>query len=321
MSLVIREYDDLPARYEADRAALALTAFFGFPDRALIAEYRRRGGPLADYAGLFATEGRELLGQAMVYRFPYRGSGRTRMAEGVALVSTRADAARRGIARRLLEEFHRRARSRGVEDVLLWTNPSWGAHRLYESLGYVDIYSPPYRLRAIPRRPRASPGADVGPARIEELPRLEQLYRTAMRTARGFVGRPRRFLRTEVGVGRFDLANLLVAQDHGRPVGYAIFRRNRTTVVCGELVGPTGRVRADLLDGVAQRAAGGVCAFNLSAAGANERQLAERGYRARAPGWLTLMGARLGRRMTPDEAIEHFAIRHPAFSCMVGDGF
>ncbi|MCI4340540.1 MAG: GNAT family N-acetyltransferase [Thermoplasmata archaeon] len=321
MTMVVREFDDLPAGSEAARAALTLTAFQAFPDRTMIEEYRRRGGPLADYVGLFAVDGRRLLGQALVYRFRYRGAGPARMSEGVALVATRPDAARRGVARQILQEFHRRARERGVTDVFLWTNPSWGAHRLYEELGYVDIYSPPYALRSVPRRPRPSRGFAVGPARPAELPRLEGLFRKSVRSARGFVARPARFLRTEVGLGRFDVSTILVARTEDRPVGYAIFRRHRSTVTCGELVAPDAPVRAALIDAVTERAAGAVCGFCLSSVAASDRILTQRGFDTRVPEWLTLMGSRLGERMSPEEAIARFATRDPSFSCMVGDGF
>ena len=128
-------YDELSPPMHRDRALLHLSAFGGVFLSREIALMRRKLPTFSDYVGLFAVEGARVLGQLYVLRLPYEFSDGPGTISGIAGVATRPDVGRTGIARRLLTEAHRRERRAGQRYCSLWTNRSWGAHALYESLG------------------------------------------------------------------------------------------------------------------------------------------------------------------------------------------
>lgn len=116
-------------------------------DRTFLRRARSLGIPFADYLGLVAVEGPEVLAQVMVGHYRLTTARGTEEFAGIENVVARPDALRRGLGTALLSEVHRREAESGHRWALLWTQRSWGAHRLYERLGYRDIYSPPTAIR------------------------------------------------------------------------------------------------------------------------------------------------------------------------------
>ncbi len=156
-------FDELPDSYDSDRALVQLAAFGGFLNRRRIDLWRRRTSVFADYFGIFAVDAGTVVGQTFVLRIPYTFPHGTESISGIAGVATRLDHARTGVARRILEEVHRREREAGIGYSTLWTNRSWGAHRLYEKLGYRDVYAPPGAVRVPPARSPRPPGGPCVP--------------------------------------------------------------------------------------------------------------------------------------------------------------
>jgi GNAT superfamily N-acetyltransferase len=117
------------------------------------------GYPTSDYYGVYAVEDDQVLSRVETLQLAFRGFEGSQTVVGVADVLTRPEGLGRGFARRLLQEVHRRESARGRAWAFLWTHRTWGAHHLYESLGYEDVYSPPTWLRAIPRAMRQAPPA------------------------------------------------------------------------------------------------------------------------------------------------------------------
>jgi GNAT superfamily N-acetyltransferase len=319
----ILTYDDLAPGMEADRALLNIAAFGGTFPRRSIELWRTRSTMLADYVGLFASEGGRLVGQVYVLRIPYTFRDGTVTISGLAGVSTRPDRARGGVARTLLSEVHRRERSAGIRFITLWTNRSWGAHRLYEHLGYRDVYSSPWAIQGggSPRGP--SPSAlRVRPARPSDLPEVEALHAREAKGRLGFRREPNGYLRTAMLARELHPEKELLVVRQGKELaGYAHVDRNPYRTLCGELVASTLRSRRALIAEVARLAKGTPYGFQHTPVTDAPRLFRPPAYSSSPRGWWGFMAAELGRRWTPEEAVHAFATDDPRFLCLAGDRF
>jgi predicted acetyltransferase len=104
--------------------------------------------------GFVVQEGERLLGFVGTVDIPMRTlDGRVEVVGGIHSVSTDPEAARSGVATRLMEHSHRWFRKQGYRFSFLCTSHSLVAHRLYERLGYSDISA----LNQYPRAYRSFP--------------------------------------------------------------------------------------------------------------------------------------------------------------------
>lgn len=316
-------YDELTASMDLDRALIHLSAFGGVFSSRAVSLVRSRLKALADYVGVFAVENGRVLGQIFVQRIPYAfrdGPGRI---SGIAVVGTRPDRGRHGIARRLLTEVHQREREAGLEFAALWTNRSWGAHTLYERLGYRDVYSSPWVVHgpAGPRRRRArAPG--VRPGRRTDLEEIDRLHDRECERRLGFYRRPRGFSATDVLLGSIDPGkNLIVARQGPKLVGYAHIDPSSSRVLCGELVGESSAVRRLLVSEVIRSAGKRHFVFQHTLLGDAPALFRGHGYLSVPTSWYVLMGADLRHDWTRSEAVGRFATDDPRFVCLAGDRF
>lgn len=315
----ILTWDELPSSVEAERVGLELAAFSGPLDRRTVEVYRRARLLLSEYVGLFAVDRGEILGQTAALRIPYRTRSGVETVTGVASVTTRRDAGGRGIARTILEEVHRREAEAGARFALLWTNPSWYAHTLYERLGYRDVWIPPLAVRT--SRPGRVRRPALRPATSRDLGALERLHRETLGDLCGFAPRPERFLTVPYRAGHLDLAGLGVARVGGRPVGYAVSTTGPGLVRCGELVARPEHAGA-VLDALEATAGARDLAVGNSPALALRAELRRRGYWLRERHeWRTLMARPLRGRATTRALREELAVDRPEFVCLGLDRF
>ncbi len=236
-----------PELSESERTSLpAVHVLDGGPiwDEKYLRRIHRGPSPFVDYHAVYAVEKDEVLGFVQVIRTPFRfvGAPRPETVAGLDYVVVRPEALRRGLASQLIQEVHRRERSEGTRWVLLSTRRSWGAHRLYEQLGYRDVYSPVSVLRQVPARApdRLARGYRIRRARAKDASGLERLLRESERGRSGFVPRsPDSFswrFRHEWARPRDH--HLLLHQ--GREVGYARISVSPRAVTADEvaLTGP-----------------------------------------------------------------------------------
>ncbi|MCI4339912.1 MAG: GNAT family N-acetyltransferase, partial [Thermoplasmata archaeon] len=139
----------LPAAHRAQLGTLPLLDGDPPVGWELVRRVRRSGLPVSGYFGVYAIAGDQLLAHVETLRLVVTTDHGRESAVGLADVLTRPDALGRGLASRLIEDVHRRSRREGLDWSLLWTHRTWGAHRLYERLGYRDVYSPPAALKQI----------------------------------------------------------------------------------------------------------------------------------------------------------------------------
>jgi GNAT superfamily N-acetyltransferase len=315
-------YDELPDRCEASRAIVHLAAFGGFPDRRTIEIWRTRTSSFADYVGVFAVDRGTVVGQTFVDRIAYTFPHGTETVAGLAGVATRLDYARAGVARRVLEDVHRREQEAGIEHAILWTNRSWGAHRLYETLGYRDVYEPPWAARQNGSPVRRGLPRGVRAARRSDLEGIEGLHARFGRERWGFAQRPAGFLRAAVAAGELrPKEQILVAHDRGGLSGYAVFESSRSRALCGELVAASNPVRARLASALEARTGARALAFRDGAVDALAPWLRRRGYVTASAGWFGLMGLALGKERARGALQREFGTRDPRFLCFTGDRF
>jgi GNAT superfamily N-acetyltransferase len=316
----ILAWDELSPALEAERLALSLAAFSGVLDRRTVEAWRRASGGPTEYVGVFAVERGHLVGQVLALRIPYRTVSGAIAAVGVASVTTRATAAHRGVARTLLEEVHRRERDAGTDLALLWTSPSWFAHRLYEGLGYHDVYTPSVAVRLLGRDPRLRPRGRLRRARPGDLAGLEALHGRVTAGSLGFVPRPRGFLRRSPW-RRQRLSGLRVYEREGRLRGYAFVSAERGLLRCGELVaGP--RDRAGLLDALEPTASPGALELGNRVVDLLRPELARRGYFVgERQDWRTLMACSLRGALSAAALRRRLGVDRPSFACMSLDRF
>jgi GNAT superfamily N-acetyltransferase len=318
-----RTFDELTPSMDADRILVHLASLGGAADRSAVALWRRRSDVFSEYVGVFAVERGRVVGQTLVKRLAYTFPDGTEKIGAIASVGTRPDLARGGIARKILEEVHRREREAGIRFVSLWTNRSWGAHRLYEKLGYRNVYENPWAVRA-PRSRSLPPrrGIRVGPGRRGDLAELERVHDRWAESRLGFCRRPRCMFETSVAVRDFDPAqDLLVARTGGRISGYALAQTTPVRTLCGELVAENQRTVVALVAGVERRAKGTPVAFQHTPVTDHAGMFRQRGYVTLDAGWYVLMAAELDRTWTSRSAVVRFATGNPRFLCLIGDRF
>jgi GNAT superfamily N-acetyltransferase len=204
------------------------------------------GRPLQSYEALYLLERGVPLSRVASVRLDLRTVEGSEVVCGIADVGTRPDAVRRGFARSLLRETHRRAREEGVQWSFLWTRRSWGAHRAYEVEGYRDLYSSAVAYRKVPRAASGAvppAGSTLRAARSADAPLLEELLHRATRDRVGFVPRAEGTFRVRFRLGWRRAADHRILFSEGAPVGYALVIRRQGGLHCPELV-TVGPVRA-----------------------------------------------------------------------------
>lgn len=320
-----------PELSEAERASLpAVHVLDGGPiwDEAFLRRVHRGRNPFVDYHAVYAVEKDEVLGFVQVIRTPFRflGAPRSETVAGLDYVVVRPDALRRGLASRLIQAVHRRERSEGIRWVLLSTRRSWGAHRLYEKLGYRDVYSPVSVLRETSAGSdrRLGRGYRTRRARAQDASELERLLRESERGRSGFVPRtPGSFswrFRHEWARPRDHL--LLLHQ--GRAVGYARVLLTPRALTADEVVvaGPNHALPMLLL--LEREARGRWLLLQRTTFASDLRgELLARGYRFHPLAHATLMACPIapGLRGSGAFAPWQATFRDPSFVMHAGDWF
>ncbi|MDA4112519.1 MAG: GNAT family N-acetyltransferase [Thaumarchaeota archaeon] len=230
------EHDELPSGLEADIQLLRLSVGWAPRDFYLTEQARSAGFPSADYFGLYAVEGDRILSMVRVLRLPYTfPDGHAETISGVLSVITRQDSRGRGLARRLLDEVNARERRAGSRFSLLWSE-SITAHRLYESMGYEDVYTPDIAAKRPPHRGTADVPYELAAVKDEDVPAIERLHDAATLERIGFTPRPRGLLGSLMTFGLFKPDSFRLILRNGRPLGYLELQEAPGSVNVSEVV-------------------------------------------------------------------------------------
>jgi GNAT superfamily N-acetyltransferase len=223
-------------------------------------EARAAGYPAADYFGVYAIEGEEVLSVVRVLRLPFTTPKGRETVAAIQGVVTRRDRSRMGLARRLLEEVHRRERAIGIRFALLWTGYNNVARKLYNSLGYVDVYTPELAMRFVERSPKPK-GYELRAAQRKDWNLVEKLHSAATEGRLGFVPRPRGIVKSLIVLGFLEQEQLQLILRDGEPVGYVVLQRNPMWSKADEVVLLDGGRADAVLSLLESEAAGGWLVF------------------------------------------------------------
>jgi GNAT superfamily N-acetyltransferase len=232
----ILEHDELPSDLEADLQLLRLSVGWVPRDFNRTEQARSAGYPSADYFGLYAVEGNRILSTVRVLRLPYTFPDRhTETVSGILSVLTRQDSRGQGLARQLLNEIHTRERKAGSRFSILWAE-SITAHRLYESMGYEDVYTPDIATKRALQRGAFHDPYELEPAKDDDVATIERLHFAATRDRIGFTPRPRGLLGSLLKFGLFKADSFRLILRDGRPIGYLELQETPGWVNVSEVV-------------------------------------------------------------------------------------
>jgi GNAT superfamily N-acetyltransferase len=318
------DLDRLPEALLPQLAAFAVSDGDPPQDIRLIRYLQRRGHPASDYWGVYAVEDGEVLSRVETLQLPFTGRIGRQTVVGISDVLTRPPGVGRGFARALLREVHRREIARGRAWSFLWTHRTWGAHRLYEELGYEDVYSPPHALRRIGRDARREPpgGYRWTEARSSDAGRLERLLHAATDGRLGFVPRSPGSTRTRFLVGWRKPENYRILTAASRPVGYAyVADDSRWNLTVNEVIVTSPDHGAAMLSSLEGSARGRWLTFQgTSFVRDSEAFLRDYGYSVFPASHVVLMAKPLVARAVRAEDLRT-VFEDPSFSNHRGDMF
>ncbi len=321
----IVELGELPAALGDEFAAMTWLDGDHPQDLALVERLTHLGFRYSDYRGLVAVEDSHVVGRIETYVLPYRTRSGTESVLGISGVVTHPNALRHGVASALLKEAHARERSTGRRWSFLWTHRSWGAHRMYERLGYRDVYSPPAASRKVERSsaPSVDHGYRLRPLKASEDDLLERLFHASTRNRLGFLPRWPGSFRARFRLGWRSASDYVVLTQGLVPVGYAFTSKARYALGAMEVVIRHPRHVRAMLDALERKAAGTWLAFGRTTfITDNEALLRRRGYIISRRGHATLMAKPLrpdSRR--PRSADPSVMCTSAAFTLHSGDVF
>jgi GNAT superfamily N-acetyltransferase len=219
----IRTLAEVPAALYPQIAALAVLD--GDPPLGIeyIRTLRRLHYPATDYFALYGIESGQIVSKVETIDVPFRSEHGEETLTGISEVLTRPDGIGRGYARALMEAVHMRERGSGRRWSLLWTHRTWGAHRLYERLGYTDVYSFPSALKHVGRGARIPIPRGYAWQLVQrgKTGVLDRLLSASMRGRWGFVRRFPRSFHARIALGWNEPKHFRVLTYRGTPVGYA----------------------------------------------------------------------------------------------------
>lgn len=229
--------DELPAAWESQVQILDASAGWMPQDFRRVKEARKLGYPAVDYFGVYAVEKGEVQSVVRVLRLPYTmANGVRETVSGIQGVITRRERSRRGLARRLLEEVHRREAAEGIRFVMLWTGHSNTAHNLYNSIGYVDVYTPKLAMRRCDKQRARQSEYETRAVRRGDAETLEKLHAESTAGRVGFTPRPNGLLPALFKLGLLKPDSLRLILLEGKPVGYVQLQKGEGWIRSDEVV-------------------------------------------------------------------------------------
>ncbi|MGD0477713.1 MAG: GNAT family N-acetyltransferase [Nitrososphaerales archaeon] len=233
----IVSFDELPKEWEPKAQLLDASVGWYLTDFRHMKEARRMGYPAADYFGVYAVEGDEVQSAVRVLRIPYTlDNGVTETVSGICGVVTRREWSRKGLAKALLGEVHRREATVGNRFCILWMGFWNFSHSLYSSIGYVDIYTPRLAMRRCdgPRSERQK--YKLRTTKKSDATTIERLHAESTRGRIGFTPRPKSVLPPLFKLGLLKPNAFRLILSDGEPVGYLQMQKGPGWVKSDEVV-------------------------------------------------------------------------------------
>jgi len=322
----MRVYDlaGLPERLRPQLAAFNPSDGDPPQDFAFIRRLQGMGVPASDYWACYAVEDDQILSRVETLHLPFTGRRGPQTVVGIADVLTRPAGVGRGYARKLLGEVHRREVVQGRTWSFLWTHRTWGAHRLYETLGYMDVYSPEYGVRPRGRlAPRTlPPGYRWSEVDAPEVELLDRLHSESSQDRLGFLPRVPGHARIRIELGWRKRENYRILSGRAGPVGYAYLADESGWNLTANEVVITSRAEAPtILRALLREARGRMLTLQTTSfVRDHEALLRDEGFALYPSSHVVLMGKALGAGRGRAEDLGK-CCSAPEFSCHRGDMF
>jgi GNAT superfamily N-acetyltransferase len=238
-------------------------------------------------------------GQVGVYRLPVVSTNELDEVGGVWAVSTHPSFSRLGIAYRLMEEAHERMRAAGLSFSTLGTGRHLVAHRLYEKLGYKDVFSSPRVIARLETLPIET-GLRAERAGSNRLPLADHLFEQIAGSYLGFARRHIPFFPSLERMEYLSGQELWLLWKEDKPVGYAAASLSNSVLKIGNLL---------LFDGIDPVTTVAAVAHQVDAPYVQVRvdrlvdtkTFIEAGFRIADVGWGTFMVKPLAAGITVDD--------------------
>jgi len=296
-----------------------MTAGWGPLGFAALKEIRGLGYPAPDYVGLCAVESGKVLSMVRVLRIPFTTTKGRETVSAIQGVVTRRDRSRHGLARRLLGEVHRREKGAGSRFAILWTNQSNMAHNLYNSMGYLDLYTPPLAMRRAGHRPARPSGYELRKIKRADSGIVEGLHADATRGRLGFTPRATHILDWVFRLGFAKREWLRLILRRGEPVGYLELQKNLGWVLSEELVLRDPASADDVLSLLESEIGDGWLALRGTFARDFHGALMRRGYSFTDQSYYGLLGLSLAGG--GPRSLKALGTADPRFTCQLLDYF
>jgi GNAT superfamily N-acetyltransferase len=316
--LRIVDFDELPQSMEGSVQLLDATAGWTPMAFQAVREAMGQGYPSADYFGVYAVEGREALSMIRVLRVPFTTTEGRETVSCIQGVVTRRDKSGHGLARRLLDEVRRRERTAGSRFLLLWTSQAQTAHTLYNSVGYVDLYTPPLAMcRSTVKRAKPD-GYELRKVRRQDFGTMERLHADATEGFVGFTPRPANLLECLLRLGVIKPDSFRLILRDGKPAGYVELEKSQGWAQTQEIVLEDPTAAEDVISLLESEASDGWLALRGTFVRKNLRTLKRRRYSFSDYSYFGMLGLTIGG---PSASLKELGTTDLRFSCQYLDYF
>lgn len=317
----IRYYDEIADDYGVMLQGLSLLAFWGFWSRERIKLERKNNQYMSKEFGIYAIEGSELLGQAVMYEIPIETLEGCETIGGVAGVMSNPKYARAGAAKQLIERCHEIFADKGLRFSFLRTSRSLVAYNLYSKLGYETVTEHPIALKQV-LRSRIAKGQKLkectSPKEGEAMFELHQRY---VKDLLGFIHRPPDFfswrIRENIHPRKEDI--VFVKNSANEILGYAVRNRKMDTMDVGEIVAPSEEDFNKLVNGLMNEHITQIVMWDILNP-LTQNRLAKLGFKLFENTWGCTMALDLKGKLQRKEIMKLIGVPN-RFNFLSGDGF
>ncbi len=194
------------------------------------------------------NEDEEVLGTASLLYPRARTVNGIEKVGGIKSVCSRPSKARKGVARKLLNELHDKMRKKSVNYSTLYTWKGFVAHNLYQDLGYRDLHKIPMAYKKVEDK--------SSPVRLEsgkDSEFVKKLYEKSVDNLYGLTVREDSFWEVADVLGHPNNDHLHIAYEGGEKIGYALFKQRRNHMLCNEICAMEERDVSKILAAMEER--------------------------------------------------------------------
>lgn len=176
-----------------------------------------------DYFALYAVENEKVLSQVGVVEVDTQTTSGIEKIGCIWGVCTRPMAARRGLARKLMEEAHNRLIADDIRYSFLGTGKSLVAYDLYLDLGYRDLTTLSRGLKLCKQKKDSDSSiAYTSKSKNDTIVKMFKEYSNGLL---GFIHRPINFLKVRKAWSWMSYNTVGIFEEHNTPIGYIIASR------------------------------------------------------------------------------------------------